>query len=62
MTQEAPNPCFFQGVLSEMKICQTQSVPNRTYDYTLPHVYCSRAILPSLRPGDRPFLLRRRLS
>src|SRR5882762_10505878 len=62
MTKEAPNPCFFQGVLSEMKICQTQSVPNRTYDYALPHVYCSRAILPSLRPVDRPFLLRRRLS
>ena len=59
MTQEAPNPYFFQGVLSEMKICQTQSVPNRTYDYALPHVYCSRA---TLRPVDRPFLLRRRLS
>jgi hypothetical protein len=62
MTQEAPNPYFFQAVLSEMKICQTQSVPNRTYDYTLPHVYCPRAIPPSLRPGDGPFLLRRRPS
>jgi hypothetical protein len=62
MTQEAPNPYFFQGVLSEMKICQTQSVPNRTYDYTLPHVYCPRAILPSPHSEDRPFLLRRRSS
>jgi hypothetical protein len=61
MTQEAPNH-YFQGVPSEMKICQTQSVPNRTYDYTLQHVYCPRAILPSLRLGDRPFLLRRRSS
>ena len=59
MTQEAPNH-YFQGVPSEMKICQTQSVPNRTYDYTLQHVYCPRAIFPSLRLADRPFLLRRR--
>src|SRR5882762_8214701 len=29
-------------------------VHNSTVDYTLPHVYCPRAILPSLRPWDRP--------
>jgi hypothetical protein len=38
----------------------TSPVHNRTVDFTLRHVYCPRAILPSLRPGDRPFLLRRR--
>src|ERR1700719_1441731 len=37
-------------------------VHNRTAGSTLSHVYCLRAILPSLRPGDRPFLLRRRPS
>src|SRR6266481_5050122 len=37
-------------------------VHNRTVDFILRHVYCPRAILPSLCPGDRPFLLRRRLS
>jgi hypothetical protein len=31
-------------------------VPNRTDDYTLPHVYSRCAILPSPRLGDRPFL------
>ena len=29
-------------------------VHNSTLGYTLPHVYCPRAILPSLRPWDRP--------
>ena len=29
-------------------------VHNSTVGYTLPHVYCPRAILPSLRPWDRP--------
>ena len=37
-------------------------VHNRTADSILRRVYCLRAILPSLRPGDRPFLLRRRPS
>src|ERR1700719_3794316 len=37
-------------------------VHNRTADSILRLVYCLRAILPSLHPGDRPFLLRRRPS
>jgi len=32
-------------------------VHNSTVDYTLPHIYCPRAILRSLRSGDRPLPL-----
>ncbi len=59
MTQEAPNH-YFQGVPSEMKICQTQVSPighttTPSSMYIVPVL-----ILPSLRLADRPFLLRRR--
>jgi hypothetical protein len=37
-------------------------VPKRTVCCTLPSVYSPCAILPSLRPGDRPLLLRWRSS
>jgi hypothetical protein len=49
-----PDSCSFHGALSEKEICRGQSVPNRTDDYTPPHVY-SHCGIPSLRPGDRRF-------
>jgi hypothetical protein len=57
-----PWQASFHRLPSEKEIFQTQSVPNRTDDCTLPHVYSPCAILPSPRPGDRPFLPRWRSS
>jgi len=64
-----PVLAIFSGSLSRpspVTSHQSRALPppvhNSTVDYTLPHVYCPRGILPSPRPGDRPFLLRRRSS
>ena len=58
--QRGPQPCRKEPVFHQSRVTSHQSrvmpppVHNSTLGYALPHVYCPRAILPSLRPWDRP--------
>jgi len=53
-TSALPQGTGLPSVTSHPSRVMPPPVHNSTVDYTLPHVYCPRAILPSLRPWDRP--------